>query len=489
MRKNAAYLLFLILFMLSLIMLDPASSSASIIENTWTEKTPMPTARADLGVAVVNGKIYAIGGTVLTYQDAVRTDSKDVGTNEMYDPATNAWSAKKSMPIASSKFATAVFNNKIYCVGGGVTDFMNLSKASNWDVNITKGFNQVYDPATDTWENKTAMPIPQIESQATVVNGKLYFLEGHTNSTLTQIYDPVADSWTIGAPMPTGFYGASSVYSDKIYVVGSYGEGGYFDSNDHYVPYHEIPMAQVYDPKNDTWSLKEENGVSSGWKYPYALATSGLMAPPRIYVFYNPTNAPNNKLYENKVYDPATSSWKNGAGIPTQRNSFAVGIIDDLIYVIGGLTITFPIPTGRTNPTSITTMFSTVEQFTPFGYGTVPPVVSMVSLKNLASYASSEVPLNFSLNKPAVWMGYSLDGKDNVTVDGNTTITGLSVGIHNITMFAKDANENVGASETITFTIASLPFSTAPVVVSVAIVVIVGAGLLVYFKKRKKVHS
>ena len=50
-------------------------------------------------------------------------------------------------------------------------------------------------------------------------------------------------------------------------------------------------------------------------------------------------------------------------------------------------------------------------------------------------------------------MGYSLGRKDGFYVDGNITITGLFIGIHNITVFAKDANENVGASETITLTI------------------------------------
>jgi len=51
--------------------------------------------------------------------------------------------------------------------------------------------------------------------------------------------------------------------------------------------------------------------------------------------------------------------------------------------------------------------------------------------------------------------------------------------------YANDTFGNIGASETITFTVASEPFPTAPVVaVSGALTVV--AGLLVYFKKRKR---
>ena len=49
--------------------------------NTWSSKASMPTARAGLAVAEVDGMIYAIGG--------------DDGTVEVYNPATNTWSSKR----------------------------------------------------------------------------------------------------------------------------------------------------------------------------------------------------------------------------------------------------------------------------------------------------------------------------------------------------------------------------------------------------------
>jgi len=83
-----------------------------------------------------------------------------------------------------------------------------------------------------------------------------------------------------------------------------------------------------------------------------------------------------------------------------------------------------------------------------------------------------------------VWMGYSLDGQDNVTINGNTTLDGLANGLHNVTVYARDELENTGTSETITFTV-DAPFPTALVAASTASIAIIGVGVLVYFKKRK----
>jgi hypothetical protein len=106
-------------------------------------------------------------------------------------------------------------------------------------------------------------------------------------------------------------------------------------------------------------------------------------------------------------------------------------------------------------------------------------------------YNVSDVPLNFAVDEPVSQVTYSLDGQDNVTVIRNATLTGLPNGNHNVTVYAIDQTGNTGTSETIMFTIAkpepqSEPFPTTLVVAAFGVaVVIVGAGLLVYFKKRK----
>ena len=123
----------------------------------------------------------------------------------------------------------------------------------------------------------------------------------------------------------------------------------------------------------------------------------------------------------------------------------------------------------------------------------IPPKISILSPVN-QTYTKSDVYLIFTLDKPVTCTTYySLDGQLNETVTGNGTITGLSDGMHHITVYANDTFGNIVASEIIYFSVEvpevpepqPEPFPIAVVAVaSVAIVAL--AGLLVYFKKRKR---
>lgn len=116
----------------------------------------------------------------------------------------------------------------------------------------------------------------------------------------------------------------------------------------------------------------------------------------------------------------------------------------------------------------------------------VSPSVSVLSLVN-KTYDVSEVPLEFTVNEPYSRVSYSLDGQDNVTISGNTTLTGLSNGEHNVTVYATDEAGNTGASETIHFNVeVPEPFPTTMVTASVITVAVVCIGLLVYFKKQER---
>jgi hypothetical protein len=101
------------------------------------------------------------------------------------------------------------------------------------------------------------------------------------------------------------------------------------------------------------------------------------------------------------------------------------------------------------------------------------------------TYTTSDIPLNYTVDEPVSKVTYSLDGQDNVTIAGNTTLTGLPFGGHNMTVYAWDATGNIGASETITFTIAE-PFSMVSLAVaSVTAIFLIGIGALAYFRKHK----
>jgi len=113
-----------------------------------------------------------------------------------------------------------------------------------------------------------------------------------------------------------------------------------------------------------------------------------------------------------------------------------------------------------------------------------PPEIAILSVKQRQAFSVDSVPLVFSVSEPVSWVSYSFDGQDNVTVAGNTTLTGLPNGEHNVKVYAIDDTGNVGVSETITFTVNAFPTMHAIMIVAVAIVFSV--GLLVYFLRRKR---
>jgi hypothetical protein len=118
------------------------------------------------------------------------------------------------------------------------------------------------------------------------------------------------------------------------------------------------------------------------------------------------------------------------------------------------------------------------------------PVVSFLSFEN-RTFKTSDIPLNFIVNQPVSKITYCLDRQENVTITGNTTLTELSNGDHNVTIYATNEAGKTGVSETITFTIAKPelqpePFPKPIFVAPIVSAAFVGAGLLVYFKKRKR---
>ncbi len=473
----------------------PAPASAEETENTWVSKAPMQVARSGLGAAVVNGKIYAIGGSTQSggggnQRNPLPHSGEIVGANEEYDPTTDTWTLKTSMPTPRAYFVIAVCQNSVYCIGGGTKLNEVYDPATDtWETKApmptsrndfamavfqnkiyciggytSTGFtevNEVYDPATDTWETKAPMLTAKV-AEANVVNGKIFLIGGNPNNTLNQVYDPVADSWAIKTSIPTEAVGASAVVNNKIYFVSYSYSGGQF-----------TVLNQIYDPEIDMW-IQGASPPVGGVKRGALILTTGKMAPKQIYILDDAL----------RVYNPATDTWAFGANMSTSRVNFAVAVVDDVLYAVGGNIYTYSDALHSLDEIPAITPYAANEQYIPFGYGIVPSVVSPETNR---TYVGSDVPLTFALEKTASWMGYSLDGQATIAIAGNTTITGLAGGLHNVTVYAKDQFENTGVSETITFTVAKPePFPTTPVVASAVTAVAISAGILVYFKKRRR---
>jgi parallel beta-helix repeat protein len=115
-----------------------------------------------------------------------------------------------------------------------------------------------------------------------------------------------------------------------------------------------------------------------------------------------------------------------------------------------------------------------------------PPQITLLSPVNQV-YNKSSVDLVFTTDEAVNWTGYSLDGEQNVTVTGNTTIADLPNGSHTLAVYANDTFGNMGTSETVFFTITEPPesFPTTLVIGFIITVIVISIVLLLYFKKRK----
>ena len=221
-----ACLLALIMLTLWTLKVEPIKAT----DDSWSAMSQMPTAVAGAKAAVVNDKIYVIGGK----------------TNFEYDPAMDTWVSKQPMPTPRGDgVAVSVFENKIYVIGGRIVDG-----------GATTAINEMYDPATDTWETKTSMPTARQELEANTVDEKIYLIGGVTpdpklpaNSNTyiptnkTEVYNPKTDTWTTASSLPDFLFNyASDVHDNKIYLIA----GNNQDTTN---------LTQIYNPETDTWSI------------------------------------------------------------------------------------------------------------------------------------------------------------------------------------------------------------------------------------------
>jgi N-acetylneuraminic acid mutarotase len=174
--------------------------------NSWRSLAHMKSPRGSVGVAALNGKIYAVGGRGL--------DLVTVDTTEVYDPLTNQWTELNALPRARDHLAVVAAEGKIHAIGGRF--------GSSRD---NTGMHDIYDPATNTWQPGLPLPTPRSSVAATLYQGLIVVDGGECNAGVTfdqnEAYDVKASRWTTLATMPAGRHGfGAAAIGDAIYFAG-----------------------------------------------------------------------------------------------------------------------------------------------------------------------------------------------------------------------------------------------------------------------------
>ena len=207
--------------------------------DSWQPLPSMPTARRFLAAVAVAGKIYAIGGC--------NDDEEHVDAVEAYDPVSGAWARVASLPVARRLHRATSVAGKIYVLGGEVVD---PDTDADEDGTSATGRVDVYDPATDSWQQMAAMPTAKYAHTAAILDGKIYVTGGYDSDGQGKngcdAYDPVTNTWTTIASLsePRGHH-ASAVVNGKLCVF-----GGWLSH-----PHHrQTNLVEVYSPASNSWA-------------------------------------------------------------------------------------------------------------------------------------------------------------------------------------------------------------------------------------------
>jgi len=180
---------------------DPSS-------NTWIDRAPLPLARGAMGVAALDGKIYAAGGL---------RDGVAVNDFAVYDPRIDGWQILPPLPTARDHLVGVALNGKFYAIGGRPGSSAICSPMT---------IVEVYDPVTNTWGTAASMSTARGGHAAGTLNGRIQVFggEGGVNCGVigsAEEYDPVRNAWSPLPPMPTPRHGTGgAMIGNSIYLPG-----------------------------------------------------------------------------------------------------------------------------------------------------------------------------------------------------------------------------------------------------------------------------
>jgi N-acetylneuraminic acid mutarotase len=302
----------------------------------WSKAAPFPEPEEELYGTVLNGKFYVIGGFGFT-PPGVQPPPPGVSKGPCfscppalvyeYDPGPDKWTKKKNIPTPVHHQAQAAYNGKIYIFGGCTRAISGEGGTTNvWE----------FDPVADSYRAMAAMSVKRCSPIAEEVGGKIYViggLEPNENGQGTrvtgrnQMFDPATNTWTERSPMPTARNHAfAGVVNGKIYVIGGRIGAGNIPATTN------VDIVEEYDPATNLWGPIKD-------RMPTPRSGGGAATyNGKIYVgggeLQNRQMSAAFRALE--AYDPASNTWEILPSMPTAVHGNAMGFIGSKLHVVSG---------------------------------------------------------------------------------------------------------------------------------------------------------
>jgi hypothetical protein len=294
-------------------------ASVRIAAYPWTSQLADPIAREHAASAVLDGKLYVVGGQIT---NSGTTPGPATSTLAIFDPATNAWSIANPMPTARMGLTLTAHNGRLYAIGGTTAGYSTDAV----------GTVEIYDPLTNLWTSGNPMFVARAFAAASLTStpvGNLIIVAGGEAADGGILADVAAynldtQAWIGRTPMPTARKGlAMAVANGRLYAVGGY--GGLLSQ--------WVGSVEEYNPLLDTWAPRAA--------MPTARTHLTLAAIHGQLLAAGGENL-NRSLDVLESYDPVANTWSGKTASQTAFTRATAGVVDDRLWVVGnGLSLRY----------------------------------------------------------------------------------------------------------------------------------------------------